>query len=254
MKYNKEELKKRVSIVDVLTYLNIKFDKRNGDSFKIHCPFHYANLGKEDSKSSCHIYTQDNKYHCYSCGADGDCISLVQKIENVPFQKALEILADIGGLSDNEEVRSRYVKTKENKKIGFLCAEHRKLLELEAQPLWINVRFTENKEYLQFPYRCVFMPDEKNEDLYVVQKCITEDTLLFTFETSKETYKEIVFNACKSKLEYWREVEKKCKNSNDLKMLRLTQKTISKIEEIKMYHSTIEKEIKNKNPFLDLID
>lgn len=47
------------------------------------CPFHSEKTG------SCKIH-KDNRYHCYSCGADGDVIDLVMKIYNLDFINAVK--------------------------------------------------------------------------------------------------------------------------------------------------------------------
>lgn len=47
------------------------------------CPFH------NDRHASLHIYKEQNRFHCFSCGADGDVIDLVQKMYGLDFKSAV---------------------------------------------------------------------------------------------------------------------------------------------------------------------
>lgn len=51
------------------------------------CPLH-----NEDSPSF-YIYTRENKFHCYGCGAHGDVIDFIQKLHNLNFKQAINFLA-----------------------------------------------------------------------------------------------------------------------------------------------------------------
>lgn len=50
------------------------------------CPFHTEKTG------SFVIYTKDNRFHCFSCGDDGDTIDFIMKTENIPFPQAVRRL------------------------------------------------------------------------------------------------------------------------------------------------------------------
>jgi len=50
------------------------------------CPFH------EERTPSFFIFTNTNTWHCFGCGAGGDVISFVMKIQNINFKQALEFL------------------------------------------------------------------------------------------------------------------------------------------------------------------
>ncbi len=55
------------------------------------CPFH------EENTPSFYVY--DDHYHCYGCGAHGDAISFVRKIQGLGFRDSLRWLADKAGVS-----------------------------------------------------------------------------------------------------------------------------------------------------------
>ena len=48
------------------------------------CMFH------NDKNASLHIYT--NSYYCFSCGAKGDSIAMIQKLKNCSFTHAVKFL------------------------------------------------------------------------------------------------------------------------------------------------------------------
>lgn len=102
-----EELKKKVSILDVFKHYQITLTKTGSSGeYKGHCPFH------EDDKPSLSVNAEKGVYVCHSgtCGEKGDVISLVAKKENVDFKEALEILGRMWGeskvKSQEEEVKT----------------------------------------------------------------------------------------------------------------------------------------------------
>jgi len=72
-------------IVDIISsYVTIK---KAGRSFKGLCPFH------SEKSPSFHVNPERQIFHCFGCGAGGDVIAFIQKIENLSFPEALEFLA-----------------------------------------------------------------------------------------------------------------------------------------------------------------
>ena len=69
--------------------------RRGADVFAL-CPFH------PEKTPSFKINDRTGRYHCFGCGADGDAIDLVQKLENVEFREALRILSDMAGVDAPE--------------------------------------------------------------------------------------------------------------------------------------------------------
>jgi hypothetical protein len=86
-----EEILARASIEDVISpYVSLK---RAGSLLKGLCPFH-----GEKTASFC-AYPKDNSFYCFGCGAGGDAITFVRRIENVEFEDAVEILAKRVGIT-----------------------------------------------------------------------------------------------------------------------------------------------------------
>lgn len=77
----REEIKEQVTMREVLGRYGLH---PNRAGF-IHCPFHTG-----DNHASLKIYDRD--FHCFSCGANGDIFTFVQKMEHVSFREAFQSL------------------------------------------------------------------------------------------------------------------------------------------------------------------
>jgi DNA primase len=60
------------------------------------CPFH------EDHTPSFTVYPETQSFHCYGCGAHGDALDFLQRVEHLSFRQALDVLE---GLQSNGEAR-----------------------------------------------------------------------------------------------------------------------------------------------------
>jgi len=78
------EKAKEVSIVEVAEFF-VEV-RRQGSKARCLCPFH------DDSSPSLVLYVDNNTFHCFACGANGDTIDLVMKLGNCSFIKALAII------------------------------------------------------------------------------------------------------------------------------------------------------------------
>lgn len=70
--------------------------RRSGARFTGRCPFH------EDRNPSFVLYAENETYHCFGCGAHGDVIDFITRIENLSFPEALEVLRRLGSTSWKE--------------------------------------------------------------------------------------------------------------------------------------------------------
>ncbi|MBC7194098.1 MAG: DNA primase [Caldisericia bacterium] len=81
-----EELREKIDIVEFLSqYLTIK---KRGKNYVALCPFH------PDKNPSLNISREKGLFHCFGCGAGGTIYHFVMKIENVNFERAVEIVAN----------------------------------------------------------------------------------------------------------------------------------------------------------------
>ena len=77
-------------IDDVMkSYVNLI---RRGRNFVCSCPFH------SEKTPSCTIYLDTQSFYCFGCGAGGDVITFIRKIENLDYVEAIKLLAERAGL------------------------------------------------------------------------------------------------------------------------------------------------------------
>lgn len=104
-----EEIKNSNDIVDIISqYVNLK---RSGRNFFGLCPFH-----KEKSPSFS-VSPDKQIFHCFGCGAGGNVIHFISKIENADFKEAIGILANRAGielptLNNYEDNKTALLKSK----------------------------------------------------------------------------------------------------------------------------------------------
>lgn len=104
-----DDIKNSNDIVDVISqYVTLK---RSGRNFFGLCPFH------REKTPSFSVSPDKQIFHCFGCGAGGNVIHFISKMENVDFRESLEILAERAGIalptSDNtEDGRRQQLKEK----------------------------------------------------------------------------------------------------------------------------------------------
>ncbi|MGI5959929.1 MAG: DNA primase [Massiliimalia sp.] len=83
--------------------------KREGKNRKGLCPFH------SEKTPSMVVYGDTQSFYCFGCGAGGDVISFIRKIENLDYVEAIQFLARRVGLevpSDGEGDRTGQMKAR----------------------------------------------------------------------------------------------------------------------------------------------
>lgn len=86
-----QELKYRNDITEVVSsYVNLK---RRGRNMVGLCPFH------SEKTPSFNIYSENGSFYCFGCGAGGDVITFVMKIENLDYMEAVRFLAQRAGMT-----------------------------------------------------------------------------------------------------------------------------------------------------------
>lgn len=108
-RYDIGDLLARVPLEDVLQRLGVKTERR-GASIQALCPFH------QDTKPSLNVYPADGAstahYHCYACGAHGNAIDLVKRVQGVEFLPAVQWLAQQFGIkSPSRQFKQRASET-----------------------------------------------------------------------------------------------------------------------------------------------
>ncbi|MBE6817359.1 MAG: DNA primase [Ruminococcaceae bacterium] len=89
------DLKMRTDINDVIsTYVTLK---RRGRTYVGLCPFH------NEKTPSFTVYPETQSFYCFGCGAGGDAVGFIRKIENLDYIDAVKLLAGRAGLQMPED-------------------------------------------------------------------------------------------------------------------------------------------------------
>ncbi len=85
-----EDIRANNDIVDVISqYVTLKKSGRNYFGL---CPFH------KEKTPSFSVSVDKQIFHCFGCGAGGNVIHFIQKIENIDFKESIELLAERAGI------------------------------------------------------------------------------------------------------------------------------------------------------------
>lgn len=110
--------------------------KRSGHGYKCLCPFH------SEKTPSCSVSPENGFFHCFGCGAGGDVITFIMKIENLDYIEAIRYLAEKSGIPMPEDAKND------------LAAENKKrLLEINrtaAKFFYQNLKTSDGREGLDY--------------------------------------------------------------------------------------------------------
>ena len=171
-----DEIRNSNDIVDIISQYVIL--KRSGRNFFGLCPFY------KEKTPSFSVSPDKQIFHCFGCGAGGNVIHFISKIENVDFKESLEILADRAGIklpTLENNVDSKRLELKEkvyeiNKLVAMYY--HETLYKPQAKPAqeYVKKRKLDNKALKEF---CIGYAENANV-LYKLlkEKGFTEEEIL----------------------------------------------------------------------------
>ena len=108
------ELKRKNDLVSIASnYLRLE---QKGNRFWACCPFH------SEKTPSFSINNDEGFYHCFGCKESGDVIKFLQKMENIDFMDAVQILADRVGMEVPELQDKEKFDQAKKKKARLLSA------------------------------------------------------------------------------------------------------------------------------------
>lgn len=140
-----QELKMKTDIEDVIsTYVTLK---RRGATLVGLCPFH------NEKTPSFTVYPATQSFYCFGCGAGGDAITFLKKIENLDYLDAVKTLALRAGLQMPQE--------------GFddsLSKRRRRILEM-------------NREAARFYHSVLLSPEGKVGYDYYIGRALSAATI-----------------------------------------------------------------------------
>lgn len=140
-----QELQERVDIEEVISsHITLR---RRGKTLVGLCPFH------NEKTPSLTVYPDTNSFYCFGCGAGGDVISFIRRIDNLDYVEAVKTVAQMAGMSMPED---GYDDTLAKRRMRLLAA---------------------NREAARFFNACLM--DEKNRPAldYFLRRALTTATI-----------------------------------------------------------------------------
>lgn len=140
-----QELQERVDIEEVISsHITLR---RRGKTLVGLCPFH------NEKTPSFTVYPDTNSFYCFGCGAGGDVISFIRRIDNLDYVEAVKTVAQMAGMSMPED---GYDDTLAKRRMRLLAA---------------------NREAARFFNTCLM--DEKNRTAldYFLRRALTTATI-----------------------------------------------------------------------------
>lgn len=140
-----QELQERVDIEEVISsHITLR---RRGKTLVGLCPFH------SEKTPSFTVYPDTNSFYCFGCGAGGDVISFIRRIDNLDYVEAVKTVAQMAGMSMPED---GYDDTLAKRRMRLLAA---------------------NREAARFFNACLM--DEKNRPAldYFLRRALTTATI-----------------------------------------------------------------------------
>lgn len=113
MKLNeaKDYILNNLSIVDIIgSYVKLK---KSGSSYKGLCPFH------NEKTPSFFVNEQKRIFHCFGCGASGDIITFIMKIERLSYVETIKKLGLMLNIEIEFDTDKGKSKEKDEKEIAF---------------------------------------------------------------------------------------------------------------------------------------
>ncbi len=89
------QLRQSCPIESVMSsYTNLR---KRGRNYTCLCPFH------SEKTPSCTVYPETSSFYCFGCGAGGDVITFIRRIENLDYIEAVRFLAEKAGITVPED-------------------------------------------------------------------------------------------------------------------------------------------------------
>ncbi len=157
----------RCDIAEVISsYVNLK---KAGHNLMGLCPFH------NEKSPSFSVSPENGFFHCFGCGAGGDVITFIKRIENLDYVEAVKLLAQRAGMTVPDDDRSKGMS------------------QLRSRI------YEANREAARFYHKQLYTPEGREALEYLRKRQLTEKTIIhFGLGYSPKSRFELV-NYLKSK-------------------------------------------------------
>lgn len=170
MRINERFIQELQEKADIESFISSSITlKRRGKTLVGLCPFH------NEKTPSFTVYPESNSFYCFGCGAGGDVISFVRRMENLDYIEAVKSVAQMVGMSMPED---GYDDTLSKQRMKLLSA---------------------NREAARFYHECLMNPKNKDALDYFLNRGLSINTIRrFGLGYAPNDWRELI-NHLKSK-------------------------------------------------------
>ena len=190
------DLKRDVSIIDLVQRLRLKVININSEHPKTLCPFH------PDTNPSMILYPKENSYHCFVCTAHGDIFSITKKVMGFSdFKESLKWIAQEYNktLPEFKSIDKVLEIDKDGFEIAFETYKKQEKSERELRRIYsiergFSEEFFENVEIFAVNKNKLFRK-YKNSTLYkekLLEKNLLKNLIKSTQEQKEMQYPDII--------------------------------------------------------------
>ena len=171
-----EDIKNSNDIVDIISQYVIL--KRSGRNFFGVCPFH------KEKTPSFSVSPDKQIFHCFGCGAGGNVIHFISKIENVGFKESMQILAERANIklptTDGSEDSKKLELKEKVYEINKIAAEyyHEELYKSSAKAAQEYVKKRKLDNNALKTYTIGYAPNNSNLYNLLKEKGFKEEEIL----------------------------------------------------------------------------
>ena len=171
-----ENIKNSNDIVDIISQYVIL--KRSGRNFFGVCPFH------KEKTPSFFVFPDKKIFHCFGCGAGGNVIHFISKIENVGFKESMQILAERANIklptTDGSEDSKKLELKEKVYEINKIAAEyyHEELYKSSAKAAQEYVKKRKLDNNALKTYTIGYAPNNSNLYNLLKEKGFKEEEIL----------------------------------------------------------------------------
>ncbi len=134
----RNEIRNRVSVSDLVASYGVPL-RRIGSEMVGHCPLPSHERGSGAGPGSFHVRENDKFWNCFGCGAHGDAIEFVKRMDGIGYQEAALKVAEMNGIDTREFKkaieRAAYFRKRRVSKNGKRAVDkgEQRALELEQR-------------------------------------------------------------------------------------------------------------------------
>ncbi|MCK4387077.1 MAG: hypothetical protein KAV41_03290 [Candidatus Pacebacteria bacterium] len=106
-------IKETLSIEEIIQNEGVELFKRGSNYFVALCPFH------QEKHASFVVITHKQFWHCFGCGAGGDCFDFIRQIRGINFPLSVKYVATRYGIQLSDDYNKKRQSQRNKDRLTF---------------------------------------------------------------------------------------------------------------------------------------